>query len=141
MVQGVDIVEIARIARLAQRSRFLKRIYTVQELALIEGVNAARRAEILAGRFAAKEAVMKAFGSLLLNFPSNAKRQLAAVDHKARSMGVSFHEIETLSHLSGAPLLRLHGEAEQIARHYKLSRFSVSLSHTREVAIAFVILS
>ncbi len=149
MIQGVDIVEIARISRLSSHSRFCERVFTKRELTLAERKHAKRRYELLAGRFAAKEAVIKALGSLLVEptpveyagLPQLTSEQVSSDESNHYPVGVSFHDIETLSHLSGAPILQLHGEAKRIAKSYHLSHFHVSLSHTNDLAIAFAILS
>ena len=115
---GVDLLEIDRIKDVIERygERFLKRVYTPRELAQV-GDNAAS----LAVRFAAKEAVSKALGT---------------------GLGiVSFQHIEILQDETRAPLLHLHGEARQRADLLGLQTWSVSLSHTDEHAIAFVIAS
>ncbi|MCI0181833.1 holo-ACP synthase [Sulfoacidibacillus ferrooxidans] len=132
MVTGVDIVEIARIGRLSLRPRFCERIYTHHEYALTQHVTLTRRNELLAGRFAVKEAVIKALYSI------DANRMCSA---QSREKGIAFLEIETLSHASGAPCLLLHGQAQQVAQSYQLTQFHVSLSHTKELAIAFVVLT
>lgn len=112
---GVDIIEVGRIGRALQRwgERFTRRVYTERELAYCR-----RRLPELAARFAAKEAVSKALGTGL--------------------RGVSWREIEVLGDNLGKPLVLLHGRALQRAEHLGLKSFAVSLSHTREYAIAFV---
>lgn len=113
---GVDLIEIARIERTLTRhgERFLKRCFTEQECATTQ-----QRAESLAARFAAKEAVMKVLG-----------RGLTEVD---------WREIEVVSGHNRQPELRLHGGAQQLAQTLGLREWALSLSHTREHAIAFVI--
>lgn len=113
---GVDIIEIPRIARAVERwgERFLQRIYTPQEIAYARG-----RAPQLAARFAAKEAVMKALGTGI--------------------RGVSWKEIEVVRERGQAPTIRLTGRALHRAQHLGIIRFALSLSHGRELAIAFAI--
>lgn len=113
---GVDIIEIPRIARAVERwgERFLQRIYTPQEVAYARG-----QAPQLAARFAAKEAVMKALGTGI--------------------RGVSWKEIEVVRERGQAPTVRLSGRAMQRAQRLGISRFTLSLSHSRELAIAVVI--
>jgi holo-[acyl-carrier protein] synthase len=113
---GIDIIEIVRIKKAVARwgKRFLHRIYTEAEIALCEG-----RAESLAVRFAGKEAVMKA-----LVAPVNA---------------ATWKEIEILSGADGEPLVRLYGQARSTAARLGLSGFAISLSHSRNNAIALVI--
>ncbi|MCL5257321.1 MAG: holo-ACP synthase [Chloroflexi bacterium] len=115
---GVDIVEIARVEDALQRwgERFLCRVFTRQER-----LRYGDRAPELAARFAAKEAVSKALGTGL--------------------RGISWREIETLGDERGKPVLTLHGKAARRARELGLCCWSVSLSHSRDNAIAFVVAS
>jgi holo-[acyl-carrier protein] synthase len=113
---GIDIIEIQRIQAALDRhgERFLKRIFTELELFECRG-----RAEALAVRFAAKEAASKALGT---------------------GIGpISWREVETLHKWSGEPYLVLHGSAERIAARIGLTQWEVSLSHSRENAIAVVV--
>ena len=116
LVSGVDLIEIARLreAMANHGERFLNRIFTARELA--ENV---RKVESLAGRFAAKEAVAKAFGSGIGD--------------------VSWKEIEILRAESGQPLLVLHGAAAEKAKDMKIGSWSVSISHTGEHAVALAV--
>jgi holo-[acyl-carrier protein] synthase len=113
---GVDIVEIGRIRAAVERwgKRFLKRVYTEGEVVYSRG-----RAPQLAARFAAKEATMKALGT--------------------GRRGVAWREVEVANEASGAPILKLHGRAVQRARVLGLQRFAISISHSRDYAVAFVI--
>jgi holo-[acyl-carrier protein] synthase len=113
---GVDLIEIARIERTLSRfgERFLKRCFTAHE-----SESSGRRPESLAARFAAKEAVMKVLG-----------RGITEVD---------WREIEVISGHNRQPELRLHGGALHLAHTLGLREWSLSLSHTRELAIAFVV--
>ncbi|MCS7207171.1 MAG: holo-ACP synthase [Dehalococcoidia bacterium] len=113
---GVDIIEIPRIARAVERwgERFLTRIYTPQELSYARG-----QAPQLATRFAAKEAVMKALGTGI--------------------RGVSWTEIEVVRERGQPPTIRLTGRALARAHHLGIRRFALSLSHSRDLAIAVVI--
>ncbi len=113
---GVDLVEIARIERALQRhgARFLERIFTPAEAALCAG----RPAE-LAARFAGKEAVSKALGTGIAGF--------------------GWRDIEILSDDAGKPLVTLYGGAAARAAGLGLTRIEISLSHTRDIAAAFVV--
>lgn len=115
MTIGVDIIELSRIADSIDRfgERFLQRVYTAQELAYCNG-----RIDSLAARWAAKEAVAKALGTGIGE--------------------VSFQEIELVNLPSGQPTIRLHDNAKTLADSLGLSGFAVSLSHSTEYAIAFV---
>jgi len=113
---GIDIIEIPRIRTALDRhgDRFLQRIFTTAEIAECRG-----RIDALAIRFAAKEAVVKALGT---------------------GIGpVSWLEVETLHKSSGEPYLLLHGRAEQVAQYLGLTTWEVSLSHSRDNAIAVVV--
>lgn len=115
---GVDAIEIWRIERALQRfgERFLRRVYTEDERRRY----GARVAE-LAARFAAKEAVMKALGTGV--------------------RGVRWRDIEVLPNARGKPLVRLYGTAAERARALGLVHIAVSLTHSRELAIAVVVAS
>ena len=113
---GVDIIEIPRIQAALDRhgERFLARVFTAAEIAECGG-----KADRLAVRFAAKEATTKALGT---------------------GIGpVSWREIETLHKRSGEPYLVLHGRADMVAKYLGLTCWAVSLSHSRENAIAVVV--
>lgn len=113
---GVDIVEIGRVeAAIGRRGeRFLRRIFTEAELALYRG----RIAE-LAVRFAGKEAAMKALGTGI--------------------RGVGWKEIEILPNRMGKPLVYLHGRAKERATLLGLGELAISLSHSKEFAVASVV--
>jgi len=113
---GIDLLEIQRIRDVFSRhgERFLERIYTPAELMLCSG-----RVEALAGRFAAKEAVSKALGCGIGE--------------------VSWKEIEILADGKKAPRLHLHGAAAQKAEELGLADWSVSISHSRDHAVAMVV--
>jgi len=113
---GVDVVEIERIRNAIERwgERFLRRIYTPAELALYGG-----KAHELAVRFAAKEAISKALGTGM--------------------RGIAWLEMEVLPDEKGKPLVHLHGRAKERAEELGFSSFSISLSHSQELALAFVV--
>ena len=116
LTTGVDIIEIPRIKQVLDRygQRFLNRVFTPDEIAYCRG-----RAPNLAGRVAAKEAAMKALGTGV--------------------RGVSWKDIEVIRADSGAPSLRLHGRAEKRAERLQVGEMSLSISHSREYAVAFVV--
>jgi holo-[acyl-carrier protein] synthase len=116
LATGVDLIEIARIEEVIARhgKHYLERIYTQAELE-----QCGRRAESLAGRFAAKEAAVKALGCGIGD--------------------VSWKEIEILGDEQNAPVLRLYGMAEQKARELELVTWSVSISHSQSHCVAFVV--
>lgn len=116
LVNGVDVIEVERVqdAILRHGERFLSRVYTPAELA-----DCAGRVESLAARFAAKEAAAKALG---------------------RGIGdVAWQEIEVIGDGNRAPQLSLYGEAARLAAEQGLAVWVVSLTHTREYAMAFVV--
>lgn len=111
---GIDLIEIKRIKKAKQRwgKRFLERVYTPKE---VEYCFKKRYPEnSLAGRFAAKEAVMKALGTGL-------------------SMGVSWKDIEILNDGRGKPEVLVYGKTKNILGKRKVL---ISISHTKEDAIA-----
>jgi len=121
LTNGVDLIEIARVQRALERhgERFLKRVFTPAEIAYSR-----RRPAELAARFAAKEAVSKALG--------------VGMRLMARE-GIRWHEAEIVGDHRGKPLVRLHGRAAERAEELGLTEWALSLSHTREHAIAFVV--
>ena len=123
---GIDLIEIDRIQKALERhgERFLKRIFTDAELAPLRTKNIKTAqprviAAELAARFAAKEACSKALGT---------------------GIGpVSWKEMEVLNERSGKPVLRLSGRAAQIANFLGYTTWSVSLTHSRDMAAAVVV--
>lgn len=113
---GVDIVETARIASSVNRfgRKFLERVYTERELAYCNG-----RIGSLAARWAAKEAVAKAFGTGIGE--------------------VGFRDIEVVNNHRSCPAVMLHGPAAKLAEQQGITTLALSLSHTHEHAIAFVV--
>ena len=113
---GVDIVEIERIQRFVARygEKFLRRVYTEAELELCRN-----NVPELAVRFAGKEAVMKVLGT--------------------GRRGVSWRDIEILSNERRAPLVHLHGRARARAEKLGIMEIAISLSHSRDYAIASAI--
>jgi holo-[acyl-carrier protein] synthase len=113
---GIDIVETERIQSAIKRwdKRFLNRIYTEAELELCQG-----RIPSLVARFAGKEAVMKVLGT--------------------GAKGVGWREIEILADAKGKPLVQLHGKARERAKELALTELSISLSDTKQYAVAAAI--
>jgi holo-[acyl-carrier protein] synthase len=118
---GVDLAEVGRIRDAIGRygDRFVRRIYTAGEIAYVE--RKANRFERYAGRFAAKEAGMKAIGT-------------------GWKRGVRWQDFEVSNLPSGRPTLRLHGEAARIAEKMGVKTISLSITHTSELGMAHVIL-
>ena len=120
---GLDIVDRDRIAHLLDRhgATFLRRVFHDGEVRLGDSAGAVARAAHVAGLFAAKEAAMKALGT-------------------GWGQGVGFLQIEVFRQPSGAPALRLHGEARRRADAMGAVQFWVSISHDGTNAVAVVIL-
>jgi holo-[acyl-carrier protein] synthase len=118
---GVDIAEVERIRASIERfgDRFARRIFTEAEIAYVE--RKANKYERYAARFAAKEAGMKAIGT-------------------GWRRGVTWQDFEVANLRSGKPTLLLHGEAAAFAEKLGVKNISLSLTHTREVGMAHVIL-
>jgi holo-[acyl-carrier protein] synthase len=113
---GVDIIEIGRIQKAIERwgGRFLRRIYTDAELSTCRG-----KPESLAVRFAGKEAAVKALGTGM--------------------RGIGWKDIEILAEQSGKPLVNLYRHAREKADDLGLKGLAISLSHSRDYAIAFAV--
>ena len=118
---GTDLAEISRVARSVERfgERFLDRIYTPAEIAYCMGKKSF--AESLAARFAAKEAGAKALGTGI-------------------SRGVGWKDFEVTREPSGQPRLQLRGRAAELAAILGVVRVSLSLTHTRGLAMAVVVM-
>jgi holo-[acyl-carrier protein] synthase len=121
IVHGVDIVEVARVARMLSdhAERFRERCFTPGERQYCDA-GGRRTPERYAARFAAKEAVLKALG-------------------RGLGDGLAMIEIEVTRAASGEPRLVLHGSAAAIARERGVSAWAVSLSHTETIAMASVV--
>lgn len=114
---GVDLIEIERFENAVHchGSRFLQRIFTARELAEVGG-----NIPSLAARFAAKEALAKALGT---------------------GIGpISWQEVEVLRNEARQPQLFIHGQAQRLASKLRISSWSLSLSHSRQHAVALVVM-
>jgi len=119
---GVDMVEIRRLATLVRKFPvFARQTFSRTELGAANGLPRRRREEYLAGRFAVKEAALKALGVGLTG-------------------NLRLTEIETVTLSSGAPRLALLGKVSEIARQIGVCELHVSISHERQFAVAFVML-
>jgi holo-[acyl-carrier protein] synthase len=121
LLLGLDLTEVSRVSEVLERwgERFLMRVFSPGEL------NRARRhprafAEHVAGRFAAKEAAMKALGT--------------------GWRGVAFREISVRRDPRGKPRLELYGRAHERAERLRVRSMEVSITHTADVAAAVVAL-
>lgn len=118
---GTDIIEVDRIKTAienGENGRFLNRVFTSNEIEYCESKNASKY-QSYAARFAGKEAVSKAFGT---GIGANA----------------FFDEIEILNNELGKPSVTLHGRAKDYYASLKASGISITLSHCREYAVAYV---
>jgi holo-[acyl-carrier protein] synthase len=115
---GVDIIEVPRIKKALNRwgERFLKRVFTPDERRY--SLRKAFPEQSLAARFAAKEAVMKALGTGL-------------------SGGIAWTDVEIVNTPRGKPEVRLRGK---IASRVGEKKVQISLSHTKEYAVAFAVI-
>lgn len=117
LTTGVDLIEISRIEEVISRhgKHYLERIFTLAELE-----QCGKRAESLAGRFAAKEATAKALGCGIGD--------------------VAWKDIEILGDEQNAPVLTLQGAAKLKADELGYSTWSVSISHSQSHSVAFVVM-
>jgi len=117
VAHGVDLVDCERLAEVIDRhgERFLRRVYTPAELEYCRGKK--RQTEHLAGRFAAKEAVLKVLGTGWRN-------------------GICWTDVEVTNAPSGRPRVRLAGRCRQLADQQGLAAILVSISHTATHAMA-----
>ena len=117
---GIDVAEVSRIREVieSQKQRFLHRVYTENEIAYCEQFR--NKYERYAGRFAAKEATMKALGT-------------------GWSRGVRWVDVEVVRQRGGRPTISLLGEARKIADSLGVKNIALSITHTAEQAIAQVI--
>ena len=117
---GIDVAEVKRIRAVieSQGERFLRRVFTLEEVAYCEKFK--NKYERYAGRFAAKEAAMKALGT-------------------GWSRGVRWVDVEVVRTRGGRPILELKGEARKVADRLGVKNIALSITHTVEQAIAQVI--
>jgi len=114
---GVDICEIARMERaISRHSTFRDRVFTPEEIAYCD--SKARPAESYAGRFAAREATIKALGGY---------------------RGRRWQDVSVTRHPSGAPSIRLDGNAKRRADALGVTDVLISFTHERTSAVAFAI--
>ncbi len=119
---GVDLVNVERIRRALDNpktgERFRDRVFTHSEIEYCEGRRG--KYQSYAARFAAKEAVMKALG-------------------RGWSEKVSWQEIEVVRRPGGKPDIQLHGRTQGTATERRVKQFQLSITHTEDHAIAYVI--
>jgi holo-[acyl-carrier protein] synthase len=116
---GIDITDINKLEESIQSTAFQRRVFTPDELKAVEGFK--NKAEHLAGKFAAKEAFMKAIGV-------------------GMGQGVWFAQIEVLNEESGQPLIHAAGDAAARLQQCGAKQIHLSISHSAGAAVAVVIL-
>jgi len=119
---GVDIVEIPRMKKAVAKwgGGFLSKVFTAREIKYAN--SRAIPNQHLAARFAAKEAVIKAFG-------------------EPKKFPIKWTDIEVLNNEEGKPVIEFHGGAKRLKKIKKVSEVIVSMSHSKNYAIANVILT
>ncbi|RKY24613.1 MAG: holo-[acyl-carrier-protein] synthase [Planctomycetota bacterium] len=117
LLNGIDLVDFPRIEEMVQRhgERFLNRIFTAAEQAYSQANK--NRMEKLAGRFAAKEAILKLLGT-------------------GWRGKIAWTDIEIVNNPMGQPEVAISGEVEKIAERLGIKHISVSITHTANFAIA-----
>jgi holo-[acyl-carrier protein] synthase len=117
---GTDIIECLRIAQMIDRhgELFIRRVYTDHEIAYCSTKKAAT--QHYAGRWAAKEAVLKALGTGWVR-------------------GISWRDVEVRHKPGGAPTVALRGGAKEVLERCGITRMHISISHCRSHAVAYAI--
>ncbi len=117
VAHGIDLVDFPRIEEMIKRhgERFLGRVFTASERAYADANK--NGVEKLAGRFAAKEAILKLMGT-------------------GWRGKIAWTDIEIVNNAAGQPEVTLRGEVEKIAAKLGIKRISISITHTANFAIA-----
>jgi len=117
---GTDIIECLRIAQMIDRhgELFIRRVYTEHEIAYCSTKKAST--QHYAGRWAAKEAVLKVLGT-------------------GWKRGISWRDIEVRNKPSGAPTITLYGGARDVAEQLEIKNLLISISHCRSHATAYAL--
>ena len=115
---GTDIIECHRVAEMIEKHEnvFIQRVYTPDEISYCDSHKAST--QHYAGRWAAKEAILKAIGT-------------------GWAKGIQWTDIEVINQMGGKPEVRLGGEAKNICDSKGISEILISISHCREYATAF----
>ena len=116
---GCDVIEITRVAKALERRAFVERVYAPEEIAYCES-RGKQAAASYAARFAAKEAVLKALGTGL--------------------RGGELQEIVITNDALGKPSVQLLGYHAELAAQLGVNNIAISMSHSRETAMAYVIM-
>ena len=112
---GVDIIELDRVRKAVEREAFIQKVYTAAEIDYCQS-RGRSSVQSFAGRFAAKEAILKAFGTGLRNG--------------------SMQDIEIVNDELGCPKVHLYGWFEGFAREKSVKKIWVSISHSKNSAVA-----
>ncbi|WP_294522137.1 holo-ACP synthase [uncultured Anaerovibrio sp.] len=112
---GVDIIELDRVRKAVEREAFIQKVYTAAEIDYCQS-RGRSSVQSFAGRFAAKEAILKAFGTGLRNG--------------------SMQDIEIVNDELGCPKVHLSGWFEGFAREKSVKKIWVSISHSKDSAVA-----
>ena len=117
---GMDLVELSRIESSISKygTRFLERVLSENEM---ENLPEKQKLTFTGGRFAAKEACVKALGTGFTN-------------------GISFQDITVINNQAGAPVLTLEGKAREVADALGILHIHITITHTDKTAAAVVIL-
>ncbi|MHC4299920.1 MAG: holo-ACP synthase, partial [Planctomycetota bacterium] len=117
VAHGIDLVDCPRIEQMVQRhgERFIDRVFTAAEQAYAK--SSKNEIEKLAGRFAAKEAILKLIGT-------------------GWRGKIAWTDIEVINNASGQPEVTITGEVRKIAESLEIDHISVSITHTANFAIA-----
>ena len=117
---GTDITEVLRIAKMIEQhgELFINRVYTTREIAHCSSRRYAT--QNYAGRWAAKEAILKALGT-------------------GWRKGISWRDVEVVPQRVGPPTVELHGGALEVARRRGIDQVMISISHCRSHATAYCI--
>ncbi len=116
---GCDVIEIARVQKAIVKRSFVERVFAPEEIAYCES-RGKQAAASFAARFAAKEAVLKALGTGL--------------------RGGELTEIVIINDELGKPSVQLLGYHGQLAAKLGVKKIAISMSHSRETALAYVVM-
>ena len=117
---GTDIIDVKRVEKMVTRGKqYLETIFTEKEMEYCEAK--ARKSEHYAARYAAKEAILKALGT-------------------GWRGGLAYSDVEIINEELGQPQVQVRGKVKNFFDHHQIQQTSISLSHTREIAIAVIIL-
>lgn len=128
---GIDIIEVSRVKALVRRKTALNRIFTPAEISYCRRKR--YEAESFAARFAAKEAFLKAIGTGWGTSKSPKWTEIQIIP-------ISRDPVRGTNSKSQIPTIEITGKAKQIAQRLGVKRIHLSLSHTKQQAVAFVVL-